>query len=104
MAPAAARARARRHDVCAAAHSVNWLSDDGAFLFYRLVLVLPFPAAVCADAAAQGSLTAAFGRLFDAVCVRYALLRPLANYWAEWVGHAYNSVATVWRDAVNGLR
>lgn len=95
--------RAAFDAVCAASPLVNWTSAEGAFLFYRLALVLPFPAAVCPGAAHANSLAAALGRLFDAVCVRDASLRPLANYWVDWAGHAYASVASVYRDAVDAL-
>jgi hypothetical protein len=95
--------RAAHADVSAAAQRFDWASDEAPFLVFRLVLVLPFPAAVCGDAARGRSLTASLGRLFDAVCVRDSNLRALANYWADWGGRAYKLVASAWRDAVDGL-
>ena len=88
-------------DVVAAAPHVDWSSADGVFLFFRLVLVLPFPAAVTLGRADACPLTAALGRLFDAVCVRDGDLHELANYWVDWGRRSYNHVASTWRDAVD---
>lgn len=100
-APATAAARVAQADVSAAVPLVDWSSADGAFLFFRLVLVLPFPAAVTDGRADACPLTSALGRLFDAVCVRDGDLRELANYWVDWSRRSYDHVATAWRDAVD---
>jgi len=100
-AAASAAARVAHDDVVAAAPHVDWSSADGVFLFFRLVLVLPFPVAVTLGRADACPLTAALGRLFDAVCVRDGDLHELANYWVDWGRRSYNHVASTWRDAVD---
>ena len=92
--------------VLAALKTADWTTADGKFLAFRLILVLPFPAAVLPPGGTPcaGSLTRAMGELMDAVCVRQTCLKDLANYWVGWGGHAYDRVATAWRTAVNAMK
>ena len=89
--------------VGAALKHFDWSSAEGKFLAFRLILVLPFPAAVMppADPPSEGSLTRALGELMDAVCVRHSYLKDLANYWVDWGGRAYDNIMTAWLTAVN---
>ena len=92
--------------VLAALKTADWTTADGKFLAFRLILVLPFPAAVLPPGGTPcaGSLTRAMGELMDAVCVRQTCLKDLANYWVGWGCHAYDRVATAWRTAVNAMK
>ena len=89
--------------VGAALKHFDWSSAEGKFLAFRLILVLPFPAAVMppADPPSEGPLTRALGELMDAVCVRHSYLKDLANYWVDWGGRAYDNIMTAWLTAVN---
>lgn len=82
-------------------HNIDWTSDSGKFLLFRVCLVLPFPS-VCVPMAHRLNNTVwHFGELLDAVCVRDHLLREIANMWVRWGGRSYLRITEVWKTAIN---
>lgn len=75
-------------------------SDDTQHVLYRLLVVVPFPAAI-ADAlpTRRLPLTRALGALFDATVLPAYHLRPLANVWCRWAAKHVWNLAAAWRRA-----
>ena len=85
-----------RHAVAA---GIDWGSEDGKFVLFRLLAVLPWPeAAPSLSGNRLGPLSAAVGRVFDLCTGKVHRLRRLANGWVR------NSASSVLRivDAFNG--
>ena len=72
----------------AAMARMTWTSDEGCWLLFRLVAVLPFPAAAAAPGHAA---IAALGALFDACRLDSRHLAPVAQIWVRWaVRHSHS--------------
>jgi len=77
----------------------DWNTPSGASLLYRLLLVLPFPAA-CVDDAAAG-VARALGRAFDATIVPVFRRHALFDSWGAWAIPSLRRMVAVWADAVD---
>jgi hypothetical protein len=98
----ARRLAARAHAVLARASlpAFDWDSPSGAFLLYRLVLALPYPACVVTGGDGSAAFARHFGALLDSVYVRSMALRQIANAWTRWAGRELLAVTSVWSRAV----
>ena len=79
----------------------DWSSATGRNFLFRLVLVLPWPAAAVDDPAAAHCR--ALGLLMDSTVVRNSRRHRLANSWVLWGAKALRRMLTVWADAVDAL-
>ena len=94
-------ARHARDNFLNTLHNIDWTSDSGKFLLFRVCLVLPFPS-ICVPIAYRLNNTVwHFGELLDAVCVRDHLLREIANMWVRFGGRSYLRITEVWKTAIN---
>ena len=67
--------------------AMRWDSQEGRWLLFRLMAVLPFPAAAAAPGHAA---VAALGALFDACRFDSRRLAPVAQLWVTWaVKHSH---------------
>jgi len=78
---------------------IDWSTSTNKFLLWRLVLVLPFPAA-CVEAPG-GDLCRLFGHLLDTTVARNDRLRKVANSWVAWGSRRFLSVAKRWASLVD---
>ena len=62
------------------AGGVDWNGDDGKFVFFRFLSVLPWPEDAATNA---GPLASAVGRVFDVCIAKIHRLRRLANMWVR---------------------
>jgi hypothetical protein len=82
--------------------ALAWDSPSGAFLIFRLLLVLPFPARVLRAGVGAGAASVRhLGELFDAVCVRNCHLRDVADNWTVWAGRELISFVRIWARSVS---
>ena len=79
----------------------DWSTPTGKNLLFRLVLVLPWPAAAVDDPTATHCR--ALGCLMDNTIVRNSRRHRLANSWVLWGAKALRRMLTVWADAVDAL-
>ena len=79
----------------------SWDSPAGAFLIYRLLLVLPFPARVLRAGIGAFATVRHLGELFDAVHVRTTHLRGVADGWTMWAGQELISFVGIWARSVS---
>jgi hypothetical protein len=90
--------------------AVDWNSEDGRHVLYRLLLATPFPA-VIAEAAAEAPakeaaprplpLTAALGSMFDRVVLQPHCLRKVCGMWARWAAEHVTLLAKAYRDTLS---
>lgn len=78
----------------------DWRSPQGRSLLFRLVMVLPWPAASVVDG---DPLATALGSLMDLTIVRNNRLHPIADSWVSWGGKRLISICGVWAGAVDSL-
>ena len=78
----------------------DWRSPQGRSLLFRLVMVLPWPAASVVDG---DPLATALGSLMDLTVVRNNRLHPIADSWVSWGGKRLISICGVWAGAVDSL-
>ena len=68
--------------------AMAWTSDEGRWVLFRLMAVLPFTAAAAAPGHAA---VAALGALFDACRLDGRRLAPVAQTWVKWaVQHSHS--------------
>ena len=79
----------------------DWSTPTGKNLLFRLVLVLPWPAAAVDDPTATHCR--ALGCLMDNTIVRNSRRHRLANSWVLWGAKALRRMLTAWADAVDAL-
>jgi hypothetical protein len=82
------------------AEQQDWDTAEGRFLFFRLLAVAPWPAAV--PHSEPGPLTAALGRMFDVAVAKPHRIRPLANMWTAWSSKWLHHVHAAYFDAQAG--
>lgn len=80
--------------------AVDWSSQDGRHVLYRLLCVTPFPASLSPDG--DLPLTHSLGRLFDTTVVSPRWLRRLAVAWGRWAVRRILDIAGAWRSAISG--
>lgn len=84
---------ARVNDLITQAQLLDWTSDQGKWILFRLLTVAPWPS----SAAAPGhGLVASLGRLFDDVIAKNHRIRPLANRWVVWAGKEVLALHYAW--------
>jgi hypothetical protein len=80
------------------------LRPDSAFVFFRLVTALPWPASVLGDPQAAYARPLRLARFlaatFDATRVPHSYLRKPVNSWVRWAGRACVSLLTAWSAGV----
>jgi len=69
----------------------DWQGGDGEFVLFRLLAVLPFPAAAAAPA---HPLAAALGRVFDTTRLHHQHLGRLATRWVRWASRSLHTLIT----------
>jgi hypothetical protein len=93
-------AKARAASFRNAAASTDWAGTDGRFVLFRLLLALPWPAAVPAAHPHPLPLACMLGALFDETCVPHINLHVLANVWVRWAGRACDGILRAWATGV----
>ena len=77
---------------------LDWGSQELRFVhvLFRVLAVLPFPAAAAAKDHAVAGLV---GAIFDRVTAKAHKLRPVANAWAGFAGSAVVRLFQAWNAA-----
>jgi hypothetical protein len=78
------------------APALDWGSQELRFVLFRVLAVLPFPAAAAAKDHAVAGLV---GAIFDRVTAKAHKLRPVANAWAGFAGSAVVRLFQAWNAA-----
>ena len=77
---------------------------DARFCTFRLLLAMPWPAAVLGRRDALNApalpLARALGALFDATCAPNHFIRNAVNRWVRWAGRASSHILSAWSAGV----
>ena len=85
-------------DVIGESTVVDFSSDAGRFILFRLLLCHPWSARVAASDGSHYSIEIV-GKLFDADGMHNMYLRPLADMWGRWCIRWGWRLGNAWRDA-----
>jgi hypothetical protein len=78
---------------------VDWATPTGKSTLYRLLLVLPWPAAAVDDPSATHAL--ALGHQFDTAVAPNHRLHRLANSWTLWATKQLRAITFTWKRLVD---
>jgi hypothetical protein len=79
--------------------AMDWTTPTGKSTLYRLLLVLPWPAAAVNDASALHTI--ALGNQFDVTVAANNHLHRLANSWTLWAASRLKTITLTWKRLVD---
>ena len=80
-------------------HPCRWDTPTGRSMLYRLLLVVPWPAAAVDENSALHAK--ALGHQFDITVVTNNRLHGLANSWTLWAARNLKSITSIWKSLVD---